>query len=154
VPRERTFKLLAPALAIAFIAIQFIPIARTNPSPNGSAVSPTEIQQTLTRACYDCHSNQTRWLWYSRVAPVSWYIAHEVNLGRQELNFSEWDSYLAITKYRKLLWMGRTLEDRTMPPAIYLSMHREAYLSPSDRQVLERWSADEAETYFAAGKKR
>ncbi len=90
------------AAAVVLIAGQFVPAKRTNPPVQGVLVAPPEIEATLRRACYDCHSNETRWPWYSRVAPLSWFIVRDVEVGRKEINFSEWGSYYAATRRRKL----------------------------------------------------
>lgn len=126
-------------IAAALVAAQFIPASRTNPPAQGALAAPPEIEATLRRACYDCHSNETRWPWYSRVAPFSWLIAHDVTLGRKEVNFSEWGSYYAVTRRRKLQWIGRALHEEKMPPLSYQLMHPSAHLTAADRAALERW---------------
>jgi mono/diheme cytochrome c family protein len=76
---------------VVFIVIQFVPVEQTNPpvvsEPKWDSPQTKELVQ---RACYDCHSNETKWPWYSQVAPVSWLVADHVNEGRSKLNFSEW----------------------------------------------------------------
>lgn len=124
----------------AFIMIaQIVPVRRTDPSSNRDFTAPPEINALLRRACYDCHSNETRWPWYGLVAPVSWLIAREVQLGRRELNFSEWDSYYPLTRRRKLQWIDRVLRERTMPPWSYVVLHRDAWLSAQEFAALENW---------------
>jgi hypothetical protein len=71
-------KWAALAFCVAFIAIQLVPISRTNPPVQGDFRGSSEVVSILRRACYDCHSNETVWPWYSRVAPLSWVIAHDV----------------------------------------------------------------------------
>lgn len=127
-------------VAAALAAAQFVPAKRTNPPAQGSLVAPLPIAATLRRACYDCHSNETRWPWYSRVAPVSWLIVRDVNLGRKEINFSEWSSYYPRTRRRKLEWMGRALHEEEMPPSSYRLMHPDARLTDADRAALLRWT--------------
>ena len=117
-----------------------------SPLSNGDIAAPAQIEALLTRACYDCHSNQTRWPWYSRVAPVSWLVARDVALGRKELNFSEWGSYYPQTRKRKLQWMGRVLRERTMPPWAYRLMHPGARLTDAERATLDRWIESEIST--------
>jgi len=73
----------------AFAVAQLKPARLTNPSPKGGLTAPPEIDAALRRTCYDCHSDQTRWPRYSRVAPFSWVIARHVELARKEVNFSE-----------------------------------------------------------------
>ena len=126
-------------VAAALVAAQFVPAKRTNPPAQSTLVTPTKIEATLRRACYDCHSNETRWPWYSRVAPLSWLIVRDVNLGRKEINFSEWGSYYPATRRRKLEWMGRALREEKMPPWSYRLMRPGARLTEADRETLQRW---------------
>ncbi|MGH7933061.1 MAG: heme-binding domain-containing protein [Candidatus Binataceae bacterium] len=133
--------MLAGALLAAGVVagIQFVPAMRDNPPAAGEITAPPEVAALLRRACYDCHSNQTRWRWYSHIAPLSWLIAHDVELGRKEINFSDWGSYYPITRKRKLEWVDRALREQAMPPWPYRLMHPDARLSASDRALLERW---------------
>jgi len=121
------------------LAAQFVPVRRTNPPSLSALSAPPEIVAALKRACFDCHSNQTRWPWYSWVAPFSWLIIHHVTLGRKEVNFSEWGSYYPATQHRKLEWIGRALHEEKMPPWSYRLMHPGARLSKADRMVLDYW---------------
>jgi len=137
---------LAKAGTIALLGIgaglllaQLVPVQRTNPPAAGDVSAPPGIEATLRRACYDCHSNETRWPWYSRVAPISWMAAHDVELGRKEINFSEWGEYYPATRKRKLQWMGRALRQEAMPPWSYRLVHPDARLTDKDRAALERW---------------
>jgi len=140
---KRPVRVAAVAILAALLAIQVVAVERTNPPSKGVFEAPPEIEATLRRACYDCHSNQTRWPWYSHVAPVSWLIARDVNLGRKEINFSEWGSYYPATRRRKLKWMGRALGEERMPPWSYRLMHPGARLTEADREALERWIESE-----------
>ena len=148
--KSALFALLA--LGVAALAAQLVTVEGVNPtslvSPlsNGDIAAPAQIEALLTRACYDCHSNQTRWPWYSRVAPVSWLVARDVALGRKELNFSEWGSYYPQTRKRKLQWMGRVLRERSMPPWAYRLMHPGARLTADERATLDRWIESEIST--------
>lgn len=130
---------VALAAVTALVAAQFVPAKRTNPPSQGGLFAPPDVKATLRRACYDCHSNATRWPWYSRVAPLSWLIVDDVTLGRKEVNFSEWGSYYPATRRHKLEWIGRVLREGRMPPWDYRLMHPGARLRESDRARLERW---------------
>jgi hypothetical protein len=105
--------------------------------------TPTHVEAILNRACNDCHSNSTRWPWYSRLAPVSWVIAHDVKGGRAALNFSEWRTTSGATP---LLAVGAlaascaAVKSRQMPPAPYLALHPEAKLSPNDIEAFCAWT--------------
>jgi Haem-binding domain len=136
---KKLTRVAALALSVLLLAAQLVPLKRTNPPSIGTLAAPPQIDVTLKRACYDCHSNQTRWPWYSRVAPLSWLIVHEVTLGRKEANFSEWGSYYPATRRRKLEWIGRSLHEEKMPPWPYRLLHPGASLTEADRQALEQW---------------
>jgi hypothetical protein len=131
--------IIAGWLLAAFVVAQLKPVDRTNPPSKGDLSAPPEVAAILRHACYDCHSNQTRWPWYSRIAPFSWEIAHHVDLGRKEMNFSEWGEYYPATRKRKLEWMQRALHEEVMPPWSYQLMHPGARLTDDDRARLNRW---------------
>ena len=127
------------SMTALLLAIQLMPSGLINPPSKGEVSAPPEVQDTLRRSCYDCHSNQTQWPWYAHVAPFSWAVARDIELGRRQLNFSEWDDYYPVTRMRKLQWMGRALQQEAMPPLSYRLIHPAARLSPQDRAQLERW---------------
>lgn len=140
----RVVKWAAIAFCVAFIAIQFVPVSRTNPPVQGEFRGSTQVVSVLRRACYDCHSNETVWPWYSRVAPLSWVIAHDVSAGRAELNFSTWNQ-LSIEKQAKATkesW--KEVAEGEMPTWYYVVLHPEARLSATDRSVLQAWSGSAA----------
>jgi Haem-binding domain len=139
------------AICLVLLAAQFVPVQRTNPPSLGTLSAPPEIEAKLRRACYDCHSNETQWPWYSRVAPVSWFIVCDVTRGRKEVNFSEWGSYYPATRRRKLEWIGRSLHEEKMPPWPYRLMHPGARLSETDLAALERWIESALSTPSAQG---
>jgi hypothetical protein len=134
---------LAGVVVVAqWITALFAPlmsIRGSNPPVTGDIAAPPPVEMMLRRSCYDCHSNETRWPWYSRVAPVSWLLAREVELGRKEVNFSAWDAYFPATRKRKLQWIERALHEQGMPPWIYRLLHPEARLTDTDRTSLEQW---------------
>src|SRR5450759_484008 len=87
---QKLWRTLAGAVVVALGAIQLIPVDRTNPPVQKEMPAPPDVQAILRRSCYDCHSNETVWLWYSKVAPISWLVSRDVRQGRRELNFSDW----------------------------------------------------------------
>lgn len=143
-------------LGLAFIVIQFFGPAKTNPPVDetktitAGAPVPTEIATVLHRACYDCHSNQTRWPWYSNVAPVSWFVIDHVIEARKELNFSEWAAYSQKRMKRKLEEIKDEVEEGEMPLKSYLPLHPDAKLSPEDVQALSAWAIAERERLVQA----
>src|SRR5262249_6707315 len=130
-------------IAGCLLIAQFRTIQRTNPPLKGDIVAPPEVKTLLRQACYDCHSNETRWPWYSYIAPMSWLVGGDVEGGRKQLNFSEWGSYYHTTRKRKLQWMERTLHEETMPPWTYRMLHLSARLSEQELAALEQWIESE-----------
>ena len=133
-------KKLGFGLIAVFIVAQFVPVARVNPTERGQPAAPVEVQDILQRACYDCHSNETRWPWYSQVAPASFLIARDVTDGRRELNFSLWNQYNERRKSRKLKEIAEQVEKRKMPQWYYVPFHPEAQLSPTERDLILSWA--------------
>jgi hypothetical protein len=127
------------ALGVVLVTAQLFPARVYNPPSKGELSAPPAVEQTLRRSCYDCHSNHTRWPWYSRVAPLSWIVARDTELGRKEINFSEWGEYYPATRRRKLEWMRRSLNQEAMPPWQYRLMHPDARLSRADIDQLNHW---------------
>jgi mono/diheme cytochrome c family protein len=122
------------ALVILGMAIQLVPYghARTNPPVRREPAWDRPATRDLAvRACYDCHSNQTVWPWYARIAPVSWLIQGDVDDGRRKLNFSEWDR-----SQREAHEAVRRVQRGSMPPWYYVLMHSKANLSAVERQAL------------------
>jgi hypothetical protein len=137
--RRHTVAYAGLGFVAAILFAQLIAVPRTNPPSEGELAAPPSIAGIIRRACYDCHSNETRWPWYGRVAPVSWIVAHHVTAGRRQLNFSEWGVYLPRTRRHKLAWMARAVREEQMPPGSYRLIHPAARLSESDRAALVHW---------------
>lgn len=128
---------------LALIAAQAFRIDRTNPPIRQDVAAPREVEVLLRRACYDCHSNETVWPWYSQVAPISWLLARDVREGRRELNFSTWDAYDPAKKAKKLKESAKEIAEGEMPPWFYVAVHRDAALSPADTGRLRAWTDEE-----------
>ncbi len=126
-------------LAILIVA-QFVPVERTNPPERGQPNAPADVQAILRRSCYDCHSNETDWPWYSHVAPASLLMAHDVQEGRGEVNFSTWEKYDERRKTRKLKEIAEQVEKGDMPLWYYLPLHPEAKLSAVERDLIIKWA--------------
>jgi mono/diheme cytochrome c family protein len=123
------------------VAMQLIPLERSNPPITADVDAPTVTKEVLRRACYDCHSHETVWPWYAWVAPVSFLVVHDVEEARQHLNFSTWDRYAAEKARKKIDEVLEEVEEGEMPLFYYLWMHPEARLTPDDRAAIERWVA-------------
>jgi hypothetical protein len=131
------------AIALLLVCIQLVPVSRDNPPVTAAITAPVAVQEVLETSCYDCHSNLTRWPWYSRVAPVSWLIRHDVSEGRDQLNFSEWADYSARRQNHKLEELEDMIRDKKMPLKKYLPLHPEARLTAAAEETLIEWSRAE-----------
>jgi hypothetical protein len=127
-------------LAAAVAAIQFVPVERVNPPVESDIVAPDDVNKILRRSCYDCHSNETRWPWYARVAPVSWIIARDVEEGRRELNFSVWNKSTSARRARKFKEIVEQVEGNKMPQWYYVILHPDAKLEPSEKEIILNWA--------------
>ena len=131
---------LISILLVAFLLIQFIPVDRTNPPVVLDIETPSEVKAILKRSCYDCHSNETVWPWYSKIAPVSWLIAHDVKEGREYLNFSRWDDYTVKKKVELIKESIEEVEEGEMPPWVYIPTHPDSLLTKEDVNILKNWA--------------
>src|SRR5205809_915978 len=116
-------------VVILGLLIQLIPYGHNHTNPPGLQEPNWDSPETRAiakRACFDCHSNETVWPWYSNFAPASWLIYHDVASGREHLNFSEGGDQASANEIR------RVLESREMPPASYLLLHPEARLTDQE----------------------
>jgi len=139
---RKWLKRLGVVLIIVLIGIQFVPIARTNPSERGEVPAPPEVQSLLRRACYDCHSNETRWPWYAYVAPISFLLSRDVKEGRREVNFSIWGQYNDRRKSRKFKEIVEQVETGKMPQWYYVLLHPEAKLAQTERESIIKWAKE------------
>lgn len=133
-------KIILAVLIIAVVGIQFVPVERTNPQVTGEVEAPAEVMDILRRSCYDCHSNETVWPWYSRVAPLSWKVVDDVDEGREEMNFSAWSGYSEKKKAKKIHEIWEEVSEGEMPPWYYTPLHPEAELSAADKETLHNWT--------------
>jgi len=132
------------ALAGLIIAIQFIPVERTNPPVTQNIDVPENVSTIIRTSCYDCHSNETNWPWYSYVAPVSFFISGDVKEGRKHLNFSEWDKYDEKKKEKKLGGIVDELEDGEMPLKSYQFIHSDTKIDKEKLAVIKAWAEDKS----------
>lgn len=126
---KKVIKITLALVVFVTVAIQFVRPTRTNPASDPAAALaprvqvPADVSTILDRSCRDCHSNDTRWPWYSNVAPVSWWMIDHVNHGRRHFNYSEWARY-NNGQQQNLLKQSCTLVRRgDMPLPSYLRMH-------------------------------
>ncbi|MCB2208887.1 MAG: heme-binding domain-containing protein [Bacteroidetes bacterium] len=150
----KILKLLILILIISVVIIQFIPndkpevvLANENDLIYNNQL-PENISVMLKESCYDCHSNETVYPWYSHVAPVSWLVVKDIRDGRKELNFSFWESQSKMDKAKHLDNIIDEVLDENMPMPIYTIMHANAKLTKEERQLLADWAERHAESLF------
>ena len=133
---------MLPILIGLFVLMSVLPYGkRENPKtdPKLALKAPKEVAAIFKRSCFDCHSNQTKWPWYSYVFPASWTVMDHVKNGRTALNFDTWQSY-SKEKKSKLKDAIARKSGRTMPLKDYLWVHKDAKISKKDLEVLEKWA--------------
>ena len=142
----RTLALDGVIVAVVFVAIQLVPVAHHNPPVVHEPVwdSP-EIRALAVQACFDCHSNQTQYPWYGRIAPASWILWYDVTQGREHLNFSEWDRFVTSDQTDpndpfppKTLSerIAQVIDSGRMPPGTYRLANPEARLTDDQKTAL------------------
>lgn len=126
---------------IVFVVMQFI-----RPQKENFAVQKEleikaneEVMNMLKTSCFDCHSNETVWPWYSQIAPFSWVISTHVTQGRKALNFSTWENYTLEQKEEKIKALYRTAY-ASMPLPSYLYIHENANLTKEQRKIIRDWT--------------
>ena len=143
---SRTKKILL-VLMLVFIAMQFI-----RPAPNSSNTVqqadmvthfnvPANVAGVLKTSCYDCHSNNTSYPWYSNIQPVGWLLAKHVKDGKEELNFDEFTTYSKRRQFSKLKSIQNSIKDGSMPLTSYTLIHKDAKLSDENKALLLRWTS-------------
>ncbi|MFN2439724.1 MAG: heme-binding domain-containing protein [Chitinophagaceae bacterium] len=131
-----------------FVTIQFIRPAKNtsvdkkdNLNNNISSVYPVpeNVEGILKASCYDCHSNNTYYPWYSNIQPVGWWMQFHVNEGKLELNFDEFGTYNKEKQNKKLEEIIEEIKIDKMPLASYVRMHKEARLTSQEKNILTEW---------------
>jgi hypothetical protein len=128
-------------LTIPIIAIQFIKVdvPQIKEKKGTKIQAPQNVIQILKRSCFDCHSNETKYPWYSHIAPISWYVKSHIKKGREIVNFSIWNSYTKEKKIKILEKIPKAVVIR-MPMPTYLWLHKEAKLTKEDKSILKSWA--------------
>ena len=133
-------------LLISLVLIQFI-----HPAKNADAVindhdftrsyvMPDSVHQVLKRACFDCHSNYTVYPWYSKIQPVDWWLNDHIVDGKRHLNFSEFGTYTAKRRAKKMKEVAGTIDEGEMPLSSYTWIHKDAVLSPTEKKMIADWA--------------
>jgi hypothetical protein len=129
-------KIALVVLSAVVLGMQLVPYGREHSNPpiaKEPAWDQPSTRELAARACFDCHSNQTQWPWYSHIAPLSWLVRSHVDEGRGELNFSEWNR-----SYEEASEAAEAVQEGEMPLTSYLLLHPSARLSEDEKQALVR----------------
>ncbi len=130
-------------LILIFAALQVVNPIDTDPKeidPANSILSsdevPDEVKTIIKKACFDCHSNETDWPWYSKIAPISWWINDHIEHGSHHLSFSKWKIYSKEEKDKKMHEIVEEIEEGEMPLYSYTILHNEAVLTEQEKERL------------------
>jgi hypothetical protein len=143
-------------IAVAWIVLQVTAPPRTNPRVDpavalNAGTTPLAVVNIFRRSCYDCHSSETRWPWYSAIAPGSWLVITDVNDGRGQMNFSRWGSYNPYDRADLLDKICDNVTHRKMPLWQYRLIHTDAPLSDDEISAVCAWTKTEAAKLTGAG---
>lgn len=141
---RRILIILLATAAIAFVILQFFQPEKNSSTDTANLIFkheqiPADVEAIITNACLDCHSNNTKSVWYDRISPVSWLISNHVTEGKKELNFSEWGTFDDYDKIGTLEDIRQEVEQAKMPLKSYVVMHPEAKLSEEQKKSLLAW---------------
>ena len=146
---KKLLKILIILVISAFVVIQFFRIDKANPpivpaETLESAVSvPPDIALIIGRSCSDCHTNNTLYPWYSNVQPMAWFLKNHIDNGRQNLNFSIFNTYTPKKKVKKFEEICEQLQLGAMPLPSYLWIHRDSVLKDTESKALCDWATQE-----------
>jgi len=143
---KKIFKRILIALLIIFIAIQFIrPAKNRSEGISANDIStkypvPDSVQAILKVACYDCHSNNTRYPWYEEIQPVAWWLNNHIKDGKRGLNFSEFTSYRIKKQFHRLDDINKQVKKNEMPLSSYTLIHTDAKLTEGQKLAIAAWA--------------
>ncbi|MBI3259179.1 MAG: heme-binding domain-containing protein [Ignavibacteriae bacterium] len=140
-------KILYVLLAAAVLVQFFRPIRNLGSSSSPQDIThttsvPSDVQAILTKSCYDCHSDHTEYPWYANIQPIGWWMTDHINEGKQELNFSQFNTYSISRKMRKFHHIEEEVEEGEMPLDSYLWIHGNAELSPTQKKLVIEWAIE------------
>ncbi len=156
---KKIIKNILLALVVLLVLVQFYPRAKKNndlTAVNDLATVhavPADVMDILKTSCYDCHSNNTFYPWYSNIQPSSWWLNDHIVEGKKELNFSEFATYRLARQYKKLDEIINQIKEDEMPLQSYTLIHRNAKLSKEQKLLVSSWSSalrDSMKTVYPA----
>jgi len=150
----KIFKRILLILLIAFLAIQFVRPAKNESTDKSKHVStlyavPADVNTILTKACNDCHTNNTIYPWYAEVQPVTWWLDDHIKEGKSHLNFDEYSTYSLRKQYHKMEEVVEQVKEKEMPLNSYTWVHRDAKLTDAERVALTTWAQSVMDTMKA-----
>ena len=155
----RVFKKTGLAIAIVLLIIQFFPAAPVLPGGSSRTADitntvalPGPVLAVLKRSCYDCHSSETHYPWYTRIQPVGWIMISHIRKGRDNLDFSSFGNYSKRKQWNKLRSIAESIRDSSMPLTSYLWMHPDARLSSGNARLISNWVEETRNAMGAAGR--
>jgi hypothetical protein len=142
-------KILKRILLVLLVILVIAQFFRTPKNLSGNTINdisknypvPPDVHAILTKACFDCHSNKTRYPWYSEVQPVAWWLGDHIKEGKREINFNEFSSYRIGKQYRKMEACMDEVKKGDMPLGSYTIIHRDARLTDAEKSTLVNWFA-------------
>ena len=138
--KKITLKNILIVLVVLIVVAQLVPVTRDNPPVQADFNDNAAVKLVLKKSCYDCHSNESVWPWYSNIAPVSWLVASDVHEARQKLNFSNWGLMTAARLKHAPDNMWDEVNEGGMPLPQYLLIHTDAKLTDADKAVIRAWA--------------
>lgn len=133
------------AIGVFLFVLLFFPLPKSNPETKFGFSEPKQVESILRRVCFDCHSNETKWPFYTYVFPASYLVYKHVEEGREELNFSDWDSFPEKKKVRLTNDIIEQIEEGEMPPWDYKLLHPSSLITKEELEILKEW-ANQKET--------
>jgi hypothetical protein len=137
---RRAIKFVLIIVIVAVVVAQFVPVTRDNPPVTADFNGDAAVKAVLKKSCYDCHSNESVWPWYSYVAPTSWLVASDVTEARDKLNFSNWGLMPVEEQEHAARQVWKEVDRGDMPLGMYLVMHSDAKPTDADKAVLQAWA--------------
>lgn len=145
---KKKLKYIWITLLVLLVVIQFIqPSMNASPAYSGHRITdvyqvPKDVEPLLENACYDCHSNNSKPMWYMRVQPIGWWINNHISEGKEEINFDEFGTYSLRRQYRKFEEIIDQVKEKEMPLSSYTWIHDDADLSDAERVKITNWATD------------
>ncbi len=142
---KKLLKLSSIILLIILVLIQLVhPTKNVAATPSTHKINtlynvPVNVEQTLVKACYDCHSNTTKYPWYNNIQPVAWWLNNHINDGKKHLNFDEFTTYTIARQYKKLDDCVKEVKNNDMPLSSYTIIHKDAILTDIEKEALYNW---------------